>query len=113
MAAGRSVVLYENGGGRPSPTAPAICCPTLRRVFDLLEHDARVVAAKAERVRERHLDVALLGRVERVVEVAGRIRRLEVDRRRDFAVLDGQDGAPLDYDACLTALGGEADGEAE
>ena len=54
------------------------------------ERDAGVLAAEAERVRQRERDVELARLVRRDVEVAVGVRRRVVDRGRDHAVGDGQ-----------------------
>src|SRR4029077_9246443 len=51
-------------------------------VLEALEDDAGVVAAEAEAVRHRDLDVGVACLVGHVVEIAGGILNLVVDRRR-------------------------------
>src|SRR6267143_3452663 len=53
----------------------------------LAEGQRRVGAAEAEGVRQRRLDVLLARLVRDVVEVAVRVGRLVVDRRRQHAVM--------------------------
>src|SRR5215211_3524019 len=50
-----------------------------------------LVAAEAHRVRKRDVDLGLARLVGHVVEVAGRVGMLVVDRRWQHAVADGQD----------------------
>ena len=50
------------------------------------------MAAEAEGVGQAQVDVGLDGDVGRVVQVALGIRRVQVDRRRDDALLQGQHG---------------------
>ena len=56
------------------------------------EDERRVLAAEAERVRQRDLDVLAPGLPGRQVEALGGVVRIvEVDRRRDAALADRQD----------------------
>ena len=75
-----------------SPT----CQPSRRGKIALAvvaaEHDRRVVAAEAERVRDGDLEVGrLAGDVRDVVEVAVGVGLLVVDRRRDDPVAQRED----------------------
>src|SRR5487761_217015 len=81
-----------------------------------IDHERRVVAAKAERVRDRHLDLNLARRVGDVVEVALRVGLIQVDRGREHATVQGQhagrglDRAGRAEQVAVHRLGG-ADGE--
>ena len=50
------------------------------------------MSAETERIRDAEIDVGLHGLVRRVVQIALRIRSVEIDGRRNDAVLQGKDG---------------------
>src|SRR5207302_4617452 len=87
-----------------SRTRPIRCCRTsttsalmksLRKINTLapklLEQQRGVVPAEAERVRERQLDIQLARAFRDVIEVALRVRVLEVDGGWRDPLLDGFD----------------------
>src|SRR5439155_11128521 len=61
-------------------------------VFELADHDAGVVPAEAERVRDADGDVGLPRLVRDVVEIALGVLLLVVDRRGQQAAFDGEHG---------------------
>src|SRR5207245_2569488 len=80
----------RGSGGRAAARAPP---PRRDPLLEVLAKDERRVrAAEAEGVRQRDLDVLLARLVRHVVEVAVRIRRFVVDRRRQDAVVQCEHG---------------------
>src|SRR5579864_6273736 len=61
-------------------------------VFELSKNDASVVTAEPERVRNGDGDVSVARCIRDVIEVALRVLDLVVDRRRELAVADREDG---------------------
>src|ERR687888_834536 len=72
--------------GRRSPPKSS----WLRSSRTSADNYAGVVAAEAEAIRDRHADVRVARLVRHVVQVALRVGRLVVDRRRHLAVANGQ-----------------------
>src|SRR5438034_11223401 len=58
----------------------------------LLQNDSRIDTTEPERIAERVLDTLLTPRVRDVVEIAGRVRLVEVQCRGQPAALEGQSG---------------------
>ena len=48
------------------------------------------MASETERIGHRHVNIAFLGLVRGIVQVAFRIRAFKIGRRRDYRILHGQ-----------------------
>src|SRR5438128_1686303 len=78
-----SATLFTNV---PSNTSAPPPIPSARP-----HRDHAVLSPKPEGVGERQADRSLAGAVRDVIEVALRVRRIEIDRRRDSPVSNRQD----------------------
>src|SRR5487761_1041575 len=110
-----SAALLARARNKPESSRVAIGRFILAAVR-ALDHERGVVTAKAERVRDHHLEVNLARLVGDVVEVAVRVGLIQVDRGREQPTVQGQhagrglDRAGRAEQVAVHGLGG-ADGE--
>ena len=81
--------MFDRGADR-RPAGRVISSGRRRSAGEPAEDQGDVLAAEAEAVRERDVDLLAAGLVGDVVEVAVVAGVVEVDRRRDHAVADRQ-----------------------
>src|SRR5579862_4301148 len=100
----RSSISARAATGARPPARPL--APTL---LELADDHAGVVAAEAERVVDRDIDVRLARLVRHVVEIALGILELVVDRRRQHALVHGEGREErLDRAGAAEAVAGRA-----